>query len=212
MKLEGTPPPEQVAPNLWVLTATTFDVPPAWRESLGSIRANEVESSNLFLVSKRGSTTPNILEGENQWLQQRGWYFYVGLLLSAMFSPSHKPVMLTGARRDGVIDVRQQKDLELPAPQIFRRYPPVVADDILLVAQLGQKLDGMLRETQPGELWPLFRTLHIYVETRAIGDLLDRIHQYCRCIDGLRRVSEIEFPCKDVLSPDRNKFRDEVVK
>lgn len=185
IKLEGAWPPEKIAPGLWVLTDTTFDVPAQWREWLGSIRTNEVAGSNLFLVSKLASATPDILDAENQSLQQRVWHFYVGLLLSAMFSPSHKPVMLTGARRDGVIDIRQQKDLELPAPQVFRPYPPVVAGDILLAAQLGQKLDAMLPVTVPGGLWRFFRTLHIYVETRAISELLDRIHQYCRCIDGL---------------------------
>ncbi len=43
----------------------------------------------------------------------------------------------------------------------------------------------MLLETVPSDLWRFFRTLHIYVNTRSIGELLDRIHQYCRCIDGL---------------------------
>ena len=43
----------------------------------------------------------------------------------------------------------------------------------------------MLPATAPRELLRFCRTLHIYVETRAIGELLDRIHQYCRCIDGL---------------------------
>lgn len=185
VKFEGAPPPERVSRDLWVLTTTTFDVPPEWREWLGSIRTDEVAGSNLFLVSKLASVTPDILDGENQSLQQHVWHFYVGLLLSVMFSPSHKPVMLTGARRDGVIDIRQQRDLELPAPQVFRPYPPVVADDILLAAQVGQKLNAMLPVTVPGGLWRFFRTLHIYIETRAIGELLDRIHQYCRCIDGL---------------------------
>ena len=185
VKLEGTPPPEQIAPNLWILTATTFDIPPQWREWLGSIRADEIAGSNLFLVSKLASATPDVLDGENQSLQQRVWYFYVGLLLSVMFSPSHKPVMLTGARRDGVIGVRQQRDLELPAPQVLPRYPPIVADDIVLAAQLGQKLDAMQPVTVPDGLWRFSHALHIYVETRAVGDLLDRIHQYCRCIEGL---------------------------
>ena len=185
VKLEGTPPPEQIAPNLWILTATTFDVPSEWREWLGSIRADEIAGSNLFLVSKLASATPDILDGENRSLQQRVWYFYVGLLLSVMFSPSHKPVMLTGARRDGVIGVRQQRDLELPAPQVLPRYPPIVADDIVLAAQLGQKLDAMQPVSVPDGLWRFSHALHIYVETRAVGDLLDRIHQYCRCIEGL---------------------------
>ena len=185
VKLEERPPPEQVAPNLWVLTDTTLDVPSEWREWLGSIRTDEVAGSNLFLVSKLASATPDVLDGENRSLQQRVWYFYVGLLLSVMFSPSHKPVMLTGARRDGVIGVRQQRDLELPAPQVLPRYPPIVADDIVLAAQLGQKLDAMQPVTVPDGLWRFSHALHIYVETRAVGDLLDRIHQYCRCIEGL---------------------------
>ena len=202
VKLEGTPPPEQIAPNLWVLTATTFDVPSEWREWLGSIRADEVAGSNLFLVSKLASATPDVLDGENQSLQQRVWHFYVGLLLSVMFSPSHKPVMLTGARRDGVIGVRQQRDLELPAPQVLPRYPPIVVDDILLAAQLGQKLDAMSPVTVPGGLWRLFRTLNIYVETRAIGQLVDRVHRYCRCIDGLI-LPAIGKTKQTVQKPDR---------
>ena len=185
VKLERTPPPEQIAPNLWVLTDTTFDVPSEWRKWLGSIRADEVASSNLFLVSKLASETPGVLDGETQSLERRVYHFYVGLLLSAMFSPSHKPVLLTGAQRNGVIDIRQQKDLELPMPRVFQPYPPVVANDILFAVQLGQSLEAMQPVTASGEMWRFIRTLQIYVETRAVEDILDRIHQYCRCIEGL---------------------------
>ena len=185
VKLEGKPPPEEIAPNLLVLTDTTFDIPSQWREWLGSVRADEVARSNLFLVSKLASATPGVLDGENKSLQQRVWHFYVGLLMSVMFAPSHKPVMLTGARQDGEIDIRQQMDLELAVPQVFRRYPPVVADDIVLAAQFGQKLGAMDPETVPGGLWRFFRALNLYVETRATEKFVDRIHQYCRCIDGL---------------------------
>lgn len=185
VKLKGKPPPERIAPSLWVLTDTTFDVPPEWREWLGSIRADQVEGSNLFLVSKLESTTPSVLDGENQSLQQRVKNFYVGLLLSAMFSPAHEPVMLTGARQDSAVGVRQQTALDRPSPQIFRPYPPVVADDIQLAAQLAQQLEAMSPDTESAQLLRLLRTMNIYVKTRAIPELIDRIHQYCRCIDGL---------------------------
>lgn len=33
--------------------------------------------------------------------------------------------------------------------------------------------------------WRLFRVLHLYVSTRTVQDLLERLHQYARCIDGL---------------------------
>ena len=185
VKLEGAPPPEKIAPDLRVLTTTTFNVPSEWREWLGSVRADQVASSSLFLVSKLGAATPADLDGENQLLQRRVHHFYVGLLLSAMFSPSHKPVMLTGARREGEIGVRQQMDLERPAPQVISRFPSVAPANIRFAAQLGQKLDKMQTVTVPGGMWRLNRTLHIYIATRATRDVLDRIHQYCRCIDGL---------------------------
>ena len=185
VRLDGTPPPEQIASSLWVLTATTFDVPPHWQQLLGSIRCNQVADSNLFLVSKLTSEMPGVLDGENQSLQERVERFYIGLLLSVMFSPSHRPFMLTGARSDGEIGVRQQSDFELPMPQLFRPHPAVVADNIVMAAQLGEKLDLMAQEPVPGVRWRLLRTLHIYIQTRTIRDLVDRIHQYCRCIEGL---------------------------
>lgn len=185
VQLEGPRLAEQVAPNLWALTETAFNVPSEWREWLGSIRADQVAGSNLFLVSKMLSASPRVLDDESQLLQQRVTHFYVGLLLSAMFSPSFKPVMLAGSARNGIVEIRQQTDLEIPVPQVFDPYPPVIADDIQLAAHLASKLDAMSAEAEPAGLWRIFRTLHIYTETRAIADILDRVHQYCRCIEGL---------------------------
>ena len=93
--------------------------------------------------------------------------------------------MLTGTREGDAIGIRQQTDLDRPAPQVFQPYPPLVAGDIQLAARLAQQLDAMQPDTAPAHLMRLRRTLHIYVKTRVIEEPLDRIHQYCRCIDGL---------------------------
>ena len=93
--------------------------------------------------------------------------------------------MLTGSRRVGEIDIRQQQDFDSPIPCLFRPYPPVVSEDIRLAAQLGEKLGALAAAPPPGGPWRLFRTLHIYTESRTTADILDRLHQYCRCIDGL---------------------------
>lgn len=178
-------PTGKVAPNLWVLTDTTFNIPPHWREWLGSIRTEEVESCNLFLLTKLASLTPGVLDAENQKLQQRVHNFYFGLFLASPFAPTHRPVMLTGSRQDGEIDVRQQQDFDSPVPRIFPPYPPVAPKDIQLAAQLGERLDALPTTRPIGGHWRLVRTLNIYKEARTNGDILDRIHQYCRCIDGL---------------------------
>ena len=185
VKFEGRLPPGKITPNLSVLADTKFNIPSHWREWLGSIRANEVEDCNLFLLSKLASSAPGVLDAENQTLHQRAWDFYVGLLLASTFAPAHRPVLLTGSRRDGEIDIRQQMDFDAPVPCLFRPYPPVVPDDIRLAARLGENLEALATVSLPGNHWRLFRALHIYTEARTIGDILDRLHQYCRCIDGL---------------------------
>ncbi len=184
-KVEEYIPSEKITPSLWVLSDTKFNIPPHWREWLGSIRAGEVEDFNLFLLSKLPSMSPDVLDGENEKLKQRVWHFYVGLLLASSFAPAHKPVMLTGSRRDGEVDVRQQQDFDCPIPSLFGGYPPILAKDIQLAAELAGKIDALGLAPLNGGHWRFLRTLFIYMEARTIADILDRIHQYCRCVDGL---------------------------
>jgi hypothetical protein len=184
VKFEGRLP-AGITSNLSALAGTTFSVPAEWREWLGSIRAREVEDCNLFLLSKLISSAPGVLDAENQRLQQRVWNFYVGLLLASPFAPAHRPVMLTGSRQNGEIGLRQQRDFECPIPCIFRPYPTVTPDDVRLAARFGENLEAIAGAPITGGHWRLFRTLHVYIDARSTADIIDRIHQYCRCIDGL---------------------------
>lgn len=178
-------PQGNVTPNFWVISDTKFGIPAHWREWLGSIRVEEVETCNLFLLSKQASLTPNVLDAENHDLEQRVWNFYIGLLLASNIAPAHKPVMLTGSCLDGEMDVRQHKDFDSPVPRFFRPYPPVSPDEIQLAAQLGEKLGILAKSMPPGTHWRLIRVLQIYTETRTQREILDRVHQYCRCVEGL---------------------------
>jgi hypothetical protein len=185
VKTEGDIPQGAITSNFSVLTDTAFSIPTTWRDWLGSIRAGEVENCNLFLLSKQPSSTPDIFDGENDKLKQHAWNFYVGLLLASTFAPAHRPVMLTGVRRTGEIDIRQQQDLDSPIPCIFRRHPPVLPEQIQLAAQLGEKLEILDTAPLPGGCWRLNRSLSVYTKARTTNDILDRLHQYSRCIDGL---------------------------
>lgn len=181
----GDLPQGKIAPHLWVFSETEFSIPAHWREWLGTIRVEEVEACNLFLLTKQASLTPGILDAESKNLEQRVWNFYIGLLLACYFATAHKPVMLTGSRQGGEIDVRQQKDFESPVPRLFRPYPPIVPEGIQLAAQLGEKLDALPAAKLPGGHSRLNRILQIYTETRTQSVMLDRLHQYCRSIEGL---------------------------
>jgi hypothetical protein len=185
VRVEGHLPGGQIAPNLWVLSDAKFGIPAHWREWLGTIRVDQLEDCNLFLMSKLESLTPAILDAENQALQKRVANFYVGLLLTSHFSPSHAPVMLTGSRQKDEIDIRQQQEFDAPVTSLARPYPPVEPNHVLLAARLGANIEALPTAGLLGGQWRLFRTLRIYMEARASQEMLDRVHQYCRCLEGL---------------------------
>ena len=185
VKVDQAVPFREFEPGLWVWTDQKFDIPAHWREWIGSIRADQIENSNLSLLCKMPSQTPDILDSENQLLQRRAWGFYVGLLLSSTFTPSHEPIILTGARRDGEIDVRQESTLAIPSLNVFRHYPPIFPQEIEQAAVLGRCHETLNTTQVPGGAWRIFRALSVYVAARTSTQLLDRLHQYCRCIDGL---------------------------
>jgi hypothetical protein len=185
VSLDGSVPSGKVSSNLWVLVDEKFKIPDIWRDWLGSIRSKDVERCDLFLLSKHASSAPDVLDAESQTVQQRAWNFYVGLLLASTFSPAQRPVLLTGSRRNGEIDIRQQQDLDSSVPGVITPYQPVVPNDIRQAAILGENLEVLAKAPPQGGHWRLFRTLHIYTEARTTGEIVDRIHQYSRCIDGL---------------------------
>ena len=175
-------PHGRIAPNLWVLSESRLVFPEDWTNWLGTIRAENVADSNLLLMTKQASQTPDILDGENQTLEHLVGLFYVGLLLASSFAAAHKPVMITGSRRGDDIGIRQSGDFDTPVPREFRPYPSITGSDIEDAARLGLKI---LEMEQTRGRWRFFRVLHLYQQTRTIPDLLERIHQYARCIDGL---------------------------
>jgi hypothetical protein len=148
-------------------------------------RTKEVEGSNLFLLSKMRSQAPEVVDAETAELQRHAGHFYAGLLLASPFAPAHKPVMLAGYRQNGEINVRSQDDYEPAIPSIVRHYPMVTLAELQLAAKIASQIAAI--ETAPlnGGHWRLFRVFHLYLEARAIRDNMDRLHQYCRCIDGL---------------------------
>jgi hypothetical protein len=54
-----------------------------------------------------------------------------------------------------------------------------------LAANIASQTVASETASLAGGHWRFSRILHLYLETRTIRDNMDRLHQYCRCIEGL---------------------------
>jgi hypothetical protein len=185
VKLDDPVPLQEMTPNHWAFGDAQFDMPTHWREWLGTIRTKEVEESNLFLLSRMRSQVPEVDDAETAKLKRHAGHFYAGLMLASPFAPAHKPVMLAGYRYQAEINVRSQDNFDPAIPSMVRRYPPVTFAELQLAAKIASQIATIETASLAGGHWRLFRILHLYLETRTIRDNMDRLHQYCRCVEGL---------------------------
>jgi hypothetical protein len=185
VKVDDTVPLQEMTPHHWAFADVRFEVPAHWREWLGTIRTEEVEDSNLFLLSKMRSQAPEIVDAETAKLKRHAERFYTGLLFASPFAPAHKPVMLAGYCQNGEVSVRSQDHYEPAISSIVRLYPPVTKAELQLAAKIASQIAAIETTALAGGRWRLFRIMQLYLNARTIGDIMDRLHQYCRCIEGL---------------------------
>jgi hypothetical protein len=185
LKLDEPVPLQEMTPRHWAFSDERFDMPAHWREWLGTIRTEEVEESNLFLLSKMPSCAPEVVDAETAELKHHAGHFYTGLLLASPFAPAHRPVMLAGYRQQGEVNVRTQDDYEPAIPSLVQHFPPVTLADLQRAAKIASQIAALETAPLAGGHWRLFRVLRLYLEARTIRDNMERLHQYCRCIDGL---------------------------
>ena len=99
VRVNGRNPMTEFAPGYWAWTDVPLEVPPHWREWLGTVQTEAIEHSNLILLCKVSSKTPAVLDAENELLKRRVWSLYIGLLLSSTFTLDRPPILLSGARQ-----------------------------------------------------------------------------------------------------------------
>lgn len=167
--------------GLTVLHDADFDLPEHWREWLDSLRAEDVASCNLFLLAKSPSDRPEVLDGENQRLSAVVGDWFMGLMLETDFATSDALFIASGSRKDGEVDVREFGPIAPPMPSVVFSRSPISADQLRRAARFGESLK-LARELGGKGNWRILRCLAIYREARCEGNILDRIHQFTRCI------------------------------
>jgi hypothetical protein len=171
----------EVGTGLWIAPRLPFTLEQHWREWIGSVRTEHLMQAQLILVSKNPSTAPGNFDGENERLMRLVDRFYQGLQLASPLWVTGDVVRLTGAKRAGVVDVRQMSNLTPPGSIHYGKIDPFGVEALRLAAVFAPILDGLL----PGKYLRLCRVLNAYFSGVAENDVRERLHQFCRCVEGL---------------------------
>lgn len=166
-------------------TRETFQLPKHWRDWLGEIRSEEIEEFGLYLVAKQSSQSPTILDGENKELRTRLGRLYAGLQLDRRLHLTRAPFLASGGwnTHEGV-DVREYSPLNTTGAGIVNDLTPVSPQSLTNAAAIASRL-AAINSDRTTSHWRLMRCLNIFQDACRSNDVLDRIHQFTRCVEGL---------------------------
>ena len=163
-----------------------FELPPHWKEWLGTIKSEAVERASLKLIAKAPSVRPGVLDAENQELQRRVSNLFWGLLAAGKLRVEGAGTLLTGSHGDDGVDVRQVGDMD----GIVRVYG--VLDDRVTENHLRRAAvlaRGLARLFADARMRRMRIAVNTFLRAASVPQLGDRIHQYVRVVDGLTRVT-----------------------
>ena len=130
------------------------------------------------------STSLGTLDEENQKLERLVGDWYTGLTLTSKFETSDAIFIASGCCRDDRIDIRQFATIDPPFGSIVNGREPISINQLERASDIAQGLRAVAGS--PGASnWRLLRCLRLYQEARCNHDILERIHQFTRCIEGL---------------------------
>lgn len=159
------------------------NLPADWGRWLGTLREDSIRESNLLLFASMPSSNPTVQDAETKTLTRQVTEWYTGMLLTGLWQGA-EPFILTGYHAGGEFAVRSFEGWAAPSPCILETACETTEEDILSAARIGEAFEQFEGPWQR-EHWRLLRCLNIYQRARSSKDVLDRIHQFTRCIEGL---------------------------
>ena len=170
-----------------VLSATTTVLfsPPVelgdtWSRWLGSIKSEQLADSNFFIVARKHSDRPGIVDGEIEELSGEVKYVWHGILLHGVAYQDHVHV-LAGGFPEIQPEVRQSTG-ENPYYRSLGTIHRIDRDIILRGYEASRGLLGLFQPNRYSRIKRGVRALFAAIQGQSADD---RIHQYVRAIEGV---------------------------
>lgn len=173
--------PLDLGGGLWATSSPPVDIGTIWREWVGSIASRRIEEGNLWLIARRPSAAPEILDQENRDLKDDVWHLFLGLLL--LGTPSYEGgYLLTGAHVHGAPDVRQYSEIQ--QYYLFHR------DQHLSVGERELRAAGPMREglravyADP-QYMRVRRGISVFWKGLERQAAIARLHEFVRAVEAV---------------------------
>tara|TARA_R100001369_G_scaffold86130_2_gene120368 strand:- start:1151 stop:2176 length:1026 start_codon:yes stop_codon:yes gene_type:complete len=170
--------------GLTIFPSADFELPNIWREWLGTIRVEEIGDCTLFLLAKLKSTSIGILDKENQKLSLLVHHWYTGLTLTCKFDTSDAAFLASGCCKDGNIDVREFGPINPSLAPIVNDSHSISIKQLWHASEISLGL-RTVADSPNTKNWRILQCLQLYQEARCNRNIMERIHQFTRCIEGL---------------------------
>jgi hypothetical protein len=154
-----------------------------WKKWIGSIRAERIgEDCNLFLCAALDSAEPGVLDHENKQLDSAVMRLFDGLMLAGNVMLPATPILIGGAYQQDGLTVRSISDLRRPLIPAGVDFDDVTAD---MVALAYRHMMGRISFEKTTTYDRIARVLFIFDNAVVTPNVHERLHQFCRCIEGL---------------------------
>src|SRR5258706_9447789 len=189
--------------DFFALKNLPFSVADDWQRWIGEIRAKELQDAGLFLLTKAKANRPADLDIENQLSVQQVSRLFDGLILAETPACSARPFLLTGAHVNGDVSIRQMFNLQCPVRYTFTQSAILrqIDEQALRLAAALTAAVTAINETD--DYRRLKRPLSAFFVGIHQGRFDERLHQFCRCIDGIilsrRGKGEVDFTARTRL-------------
>jgi hypothetical protein len=169
--------------GLWATRKLPAALDEDWKKWIGSIRAERIaEDCNLFLCAAMDSAEPGVLDHENKQLDSAVMRLFDGLMLTGYVNTTATPILIGGAYQHDGLTVRSISDLRQPLIPGGVDYDDVATD---MVALAWRHAMGRINFEKTTTYDRIARVLFIFDNAVITQSVHERLHQFCRCIEGL---------------------------
>lgn len=169
--------------GLWATRQLPVALDDEWKKWIGSIRSERIaEDCNLFLCAAMDSVEPGVLDHENKQLDSAVMRLFDGLMLTGNVNTTATPILIGGAYQHDGLTVRSISDLRRPLIPAGVDYDDVTAD-MMALAYLHTM--GRINFEKTTSYDRIARVLFIYDNAVVTQFIHERLHQFCRCVEGM---------------------------